>query len=144
MIRAHSASAGLEFGGEGDLYLDVSQYPDMADLLSISDMLITDYSSCAGDFILRHKPVILAMFDYEEYVKNCRSFNFIPEEAGFIIAMNQRELELILDTYSDKDYSENCESIIRHFNITESGNSAAQICEIINIEYTNRILKKKV
>lgn len=139
LVRAHSASKGLYTDDAKLQYLDVSQYPDMADLLLISDMLITDYSSCAGDFILRKRPVILAMFDYENYVKNCRNFNFNPCDVGFIVAMNQLELNDIIDKYTDDDYRNNCEKIITYFNICETGNSSEKICKIIDEEYKKRV-----
>ena len=141
LVRAHSASAGLNIEKNNN-YINVSKYPDMADLLSISDMLITDYSSSAGDFILRHKPVILTMYDYDEYITKCRGFNFSPKDAGFIVAMNQAELDDILKLYTAEKYEENCNKIIDYFNITESGKSAKLICDIINDEFKKRVLQK--
>lgn len=47
--------------------LDVSNYPDMQELLLISDILITDYSSSMWDFSLMNKPGFLFMPDYSEY-----------------------------------------------------------------------------
>lgn len=55
----------------------------MADLLLISDLLITDYSSCAGDFIRKNKGAIFAVFDKEEYQEKCREIPFDIEKAGF-------------------------------------------------------------
>lgn len=104
LLRAHSASKGLILDNLSDRYLDVTSYPDMADLLLVADMLITDYSSSAGDFILRRKPVILTMFDLDYYKNNCRDFNFFPGDVGFIVAYNQEELLHIIDTYGEDDY----------------------------------------
>lgn len=132
LLRAHSATQCLNFDYDGEKYIDVTSYPDMADLLLISDMLITDYSSSAGDFILRKKPVILAMYDREVYENNCRGFSIDVDSSGFLIANNQKELENIIDTYTEHDYIDNCNSIISFFNIIESGHSAELICDRIN------------
>ena len=114
----------------------------MADLLSIGDLLITDYSSCAGDFILTKKGTILAMFDKEQYTKHCREFPFDFKEAGFITADNQDELDQILREYSEEDYANNCEQLIRYFNIIESGESSVYICNLINDRYESMIRKE--
>ena len=47
---------------------NVSDYPDMQELLLISDVLITDYSSSIWDFSLMEKPCFLFMPDYNEYI----------------------------------------------------------------------------
>ena len=134
LVRAHPASAGLDVVYD-DVCRNVTNYPDMADLLLISDMLITDYSSSAGDFILKDKPVIMAAFDYEEYQKNCREFKYSLEEAGFLIAKNQEELERIISVYSTEDYRKNCAKIKKYFNIVETGKSSEEVCKIINFQY---------
>lgn len=137
LIRAHSSSAGVDFECDGNIFIDVSDYPDMADLLSIGDFLITDYSSCAGDFILKEKGTILAMFDKEQYTKQCREFPFDFKKAGFITADSQEELEKIIIEYSEEDYMNNCRQLIKYFNIVETGNSSTFICNVINDRFTS-------
>lgn len=130
MVRAHPKSLGIS-AVCSDKIIDVSMYPDIADLLMVSDMLITDYSSCAGDFILRKKPVILAQFDLEQYTKEDRTFYVDINETGFIIAHNQNELNSIIDNWTDEMYEENANLIMQYFGIVESGNSAEQVCHTI-------------
>jgi CDP-glycerol glycerophosphotransferase len=137
LIRAHVASAGLRHDYASSDILDVSKYPDMADLLLISDMLITDYSSAAADFILCRKPTILAFFDYEEYTSNCRDLNYSFEDAGFLIARNQEELEKIIFSCNSEDYINNCNKIIKYFNVIENGNSSDAIVKIIDQHFTD-------
>lgn len=134
-VRAHYISAGLSINCDGKTFIDVTKYPDMADLLACVDMLITDYSASAGDFVLRKKPVVLTMFDLEKYNNSCRQFAIDPKEAGFIIAKNQDELNEVIETYSENDYIKSCEQVCKYFNIIETGKSAEEICEIIDEEY---------
>ncbi len=47
------------------------------DLLAISDMLISDYSSVIHDYILTGKPIVIDSFDYDTYLKT-RGFAFEP------------------------------------------------------------------
>lgn len=136
LIRAHVVSAGIDINtDDNSKLLDVTKYPDMANLLPITDMLITDYSSCAGDFILTGKATILAVFDLEEYGHSCRELQYDLRDAGFIIAENQFELETIIKQYSAEDYKKNCEHLCEYFDIVESGHSASDICRLVNEKY---------
>ena len=135
LVRAHSGTKHLSFKCDGTKYIEASSYPDMADLLAISDMLITDYSSSAGDFILRNKPAILAFFDKEEYISGCRQFNMDPEEAGFIIAKTQNQMNEILRTKSEEDYANNCKRLKEHFGIIANGDASEKICILIDRFY---------
>lgn len=46
---------------------------DMYPLMSLFDLLITDYSSIMYDFALLHKPIALYTYDIEEYSKQSRN-----------------------------------------------------------------------
>lgn len=48
-------------------FIDVSKYPDIQDLLTCSDLLITDYSSSMFDAACIHKPCFLYVSDLEHY-----------------------------------------------------------------------------
>lgn len=135
MVRAHSAIRGLNYEYDGKQYVNVSDYPDMADLLAIADFLITDYSSSAGDFALTGKPMVLAAFDKEAYMKHCRRFAIDIEEPGFIVAKNQNELMQIVQTYTDEDYAESCKKVLQFYGERETGKSAEEICRRIHAFY---------
>jgi CDP-glycerol glycerophosphotransferase (TagB/SpsB family) len=45
-------------------------------LLAKADVLITDYSSCYIDYLLREKPIIFYQYDLEWYKKNDRELYF--------------------------------------------------------------------
>lgn len=62
--------------GNRFLVLDDSMYDNMYSLIKDIDILITDYSSIYFDFLLLKKPIILAPFDYNEYIANSRDFYF--------------------------------------------------------------------
>ena len=52
------------------------------DLLSVCDMLISDYSSVIHDFILTGKPIIIDCFDYDKY-NDTRGYAFEPIDYVF-------------------------------------------------------------
>ena len=96
LVRSHSLTKQLKVTQEKAVCRDVSDYPDMADLLLITDLLVTDYSSCAGDFLLTNKPVVLAHFDKESYESKDRMLWVDAEKTGYFVATNQQELNDIL------------------------------------------------
>ena len=63
-----------------DFVIDVSHYPDIQDLLLITDVLITDYSSVMFDFANTRKPMLFFTYDLDEYKNNIRGFYMDFEE----------------------------------------------------------------
>lgn len=78
--------------------IDVSDYPDMQKLLSIIDVLITDYSSSIWDFSFTDKPAFLFTPDLESYIHD-RDFYVPIEEWPYNYARNNQELWEIIRKY---------------------------------------------
>ena len=135
LVRAHPKSLGIDLHKDNNI-IDVSGYPDIADLLMISDFMITDYSSCAGDFILTKRPLVLAQFDLEQYMEEDRTFHVDINDIGYLIARTQEELDSYIDSLSDSDYQINCQTILDYFGTYESGHSAEDVCKLIERLYT--------
>jgi CDP-glycerol glycerophosphotransferase len=55
--------------------LDVSDYPDVMDLLLVADVLVTDYSSIVFDFACTGKPILFYTPTFEEYRDEIRGFS---------------------------------------------------------------------
>ena len=62
-----------KIGVDGD-YIDCSDYKNEQELLLISDILITDYSSIMIEFGLLSKPIIFFAYDLDNYLSNERGF----------------------------------------------------------------------
>jgi CDP-glycerol glycerophosphotransferase len=127
------------FGFEtNEKILDVSGFEDMSDLLLVADVLITDYSSCAGDFALTHRPIILYQSDRREYREKDRDFYFEMEDSPYMIAENQQELEDWISRLDEETVRKNCDEILRFYKTTESGRAAdaaaGRIVEWLNEE----------
>lgn len=71
---------------------NVSDYPDMQELLLISDVLITDYSSSIWDFSLMKKPCFLFMPDYNEYIDE-REFYTPIQDWPYPASFSMEDLE---------------------------------------------------
>lgn len=65
-----------------DFFYDFSSYREVNDLLLITDLLITDYSSVCFEFALLGKPMLFFAFDVEQYIEDrdfyYNYFDFIP------------------------------------------------------------------
>lgn len=86
----------------GSCVIDVADYPDVQELLAVTDLLITDYSSVIWDFMLLKRPCFLYVPDRKNYL----------EQTGFYVEMNQWPYE---QTTSMEELIER----IRHYNQDE-------------------------
>ena len=140
LIRSHSLSKGFSTVNcqlSTVNCQDVTSYPDMADLLLIADLLITDYSSSAGDFILTGKPVVLTHFDRADYEAQGRPLWVNPEEAGYLVAKNQDELNQILSKLYTYDHQAIADKVNRFYGTKETGRSSEAVARKI-VERLNR------
>lgn len=103
-------------------YIDVSQF-DLYDVLSITDILVTDYSSILFDFSFFRKPIILYIHDLMSYKDNQRNLYFLPEEIvdSRMIAHNEADLlacienpivSNVWDTFMEKCDGNSCKRIL--------------------------------
>ena len=65
--------------GLGDRVTDASGYGDINDLLTVSDVLVTDYSSVIFEWSLLDKPVVYFIYDIDQY-RDSRGLYFDFEE----------------------------------------------------------------
>lgn len=132
LVRAHALSLGVDFDHNSDRRLiNATDYLDMAELLLITDCLITDYSSSAQDFILTDRPVILAQYDIDEYSSKSRALYYDPMISGFLIAHNQTELNSILQKINDYDHKQISQRVQEFYGMHESGTATYEVCKKI-------------
>ena len=130
LYRAHYLNTALNVRADARL-IDACAWPEMAELLLVTDMLITDYSSCGGDFALLRRPLFLYHADAEEYQLESRSFYFDMDESPFLVAHSQQELEKLIDETDAEKARANCEALDRFFGTTETGRAADAVCKYI-------------
>lgn len=97
LVRGHSRT--LPFGRdlEGSRLLDVTGYPDMAELLLAADVLVTDYSSVMFDFASTERPMIFYTPDLEHYSAELRGFYFdlLAEAPGPVVETREALLDVL-------------------------------------------------
>ena len=110
--------------------INATNYEDMYDILNISDILITDYSSTMFEFSIMHKPVFLYATDIEEY-KNDRNFYFNIFNLPYKVAQSNDELLQLITCFEEKKYLSELRSFLLKLGICEYGNASKQVVDII-------------
>ncbi|WP_405267467.1 CDP-glycerol glycerophosphotransferase family protein [Methanobrevibacter sp.] len=64
-----------DISSEGQ-YIDVSDWESEQELMLISDMLITDYSSIMIEYCILNRPIIFFTYDLDSYLSNERGFYY--------------------------------------------------------------------
>lgn len=94
-------------------FIDVSKEP-LEWILSISDVLISDYSSIIFDFAFFHRPILLYVPDLKDYLTSNRPLYRTPEELVGKENVAYTQEELILAMQKDnahclwEEYMESC------------------------------------
>ncbi|MBN8193797.1 CDP-glycerol glycerophosphotransferase family protein [Bacillus sp. NTK074B] len=135
LLRAHYEVAkvlNVEF--DSGFIFNVSEYPVLNDLMTASDMLISDYSSIYFDYSILDRPMICYAYDYEKYVdKRGLYFDIREELLGGAITEDE-----LLDLIRKLPY-EKAMNLVRSFRSTyvqSYGNATGASLDIIfkNIE----------
>ena len=135
LMRSHPGVSGLAgVSALGDNVIDASSVPDMSDLLLISDVLITDYSSSAGDFALLKRPLFLFQDDLQEYLKKDRELYFEMKDSPYFAAHSQEELEDLIRTVTEEEVVKNSQEILDFYKTTETGHASEAVAKRI-IDY---------
>ncbi|MEU0136183.1 CDP-glycerol glycerophosphotransferase family protein [Streptomyces sp. NPDC006296] len=97
LVRRHYLVGGSV--PENDFVRDVSRHPDVAELMLISDVLVTDYSSLMFDFAQTGRPMLFHTYDLEHYRDTLRGFCFDFEELapGPLITDSSAVVEALRD-----------------------------------------------
>jgi len=86
-----------------DFFYDFSEYREVNDLLLITDLLITDYSSICFEFSLLDKPMLFFAYDVEEYISK-RGFYY--EYQSFIPGNLVKTTNELVEKIVKKDFAE--------------------------------------
>ena len=130
LFRAHYLSAGIDLEAVKGRTVDVTGYPDMTELLLAADMVLTDYSSCALDFIVMDRPALFYIPDWDDYVAT-RGVYFDVRESPLMTADNQQALEALIEGLTPGAVSENCAAIRDYFGYYETGRATDAVCDYI-------------
>jgi CDP-glycerol glycerophosphotransferase len=91
-VRSHHLSTSFNQLTYNDFIRNGNNPNDINDMMILSDILITDYSSVIYDYSLLRKPILLYLYDYKQYsVEWGFSFNY-RDNVDLIIHTSEQEL----------------------------------------------------
>ena len=114
LFRAHYEVVNVMNIKYNNFVRNLSQYPNLNDLMLISDMLISDYSSIFFDYSILARPMLCFAYDYDQYSskrglyfdirKELSQENYDTEDKllNAILNLNIADLESISNSFREK------------------------------------------
>lgn len=128
-LHPHLLNLSKELVEKYDDVIDVTNYDDIQELLLISDLLITDYSSLMFDYLITEKPCFIYASDLNNYLKKDRNIYFDITKLPFPLCQSNNELCQTINEFNNSKYT----TAIRHFNQQigsfEDGNACKRVYE---------------
>lgn len=114
--------------------INVTQYLDMQELIAVTDVAITDYSSWIYDFVLLRRPGFIYATDIEQYNSVDRGFYYPLEETPFPIATDNHQLENNILAFDEDKYAKDVEQFLIDKGCIEDGHAAERVVALIKKE----------
>ncbi len=132
LLRIHPSVAGQsKMLNYSQRVIMATAYPDMDELLAVSDVLLSDYSGVAYDFATRRMPVFLFSKNHAEYIINERKQYFTQEELPFDMATTEDELVKHIINFDNETYIKRLNAFYDKIGWIETGHGAEHIADII-------------
>ena len=131
LLRLHPHLINIMSEIKVENVINVTKYDDIQELLAISDILISDYSSLMFDFTITKRPCFLYVPDLEEYQSKDRKLYFNVKELPFKIAKSNDELIDKIVNFSNEEYNKSLELFLNKIGSYENGKASQKIAELI-------------
>lgn len=116
----------------GDNVVNVTNYPDMQELILISDVLISDYSSVICDFMFTNKPVFIYAKDFDSYTKE-RGFKPLYFDLPYKINRSEAELFSDIETFDVDALAPKIKRFIDTVKPFDDGHASEQVVKKIKV-----------
>lgn len=124
LIRLHpNISDKKDFIKYDSDIINATDYPDMYEILNVSEILITDYSSSMFEFSYAKKPVFLYVRDLESYTKD-RDFYFDINSLPYSISKTNQELFDRIEQFEYDEYNISLTKFLNKLKIKETGQAS--------------------
>ncbi len=124
--RAHNGCVMADSSPEE--VIDVSDWPNMQELLCAADMLITDYSSSIWDFALLGRPCLLYQNDLEAYERERGICTPVDQWPGISCRCDEELLDAIR-ALDERACAERAREHLRACGSYEAGTATEQACQ---------------
>ncbi|MGL5617131.1 MAG: CDP-glycerol glycerophosphotransferase family protein [Sarcina sp.] len=111
--------------------IDKTNYDDIQELLAISDMVISDYSSLIFDYALTERPCFLHTPDLVKYLRAERKFYFNIEKLPFKISKTTEELIYNILNFDKDNYRKELLQFEKSVGELETGNASKVVADRI-------------
>ncbi|MBR2547998.1 MAG: CDP-glycerol glycerophosphotransferase family protein [Eubacterium sp.] len=133
LFRAHYEAAEHVDVSKYPLFIDVSDYQNLSDLIIASDALISDYSSVFFDYSITHKPMFCFAYDYDEYLHKRGMYLDLETEMPFIVHRDEatliNELRIMHEHY--ESFCEKTTAFQEKY-VTVYGQATERSCDLIS------------
>ena len=106
--------------------MDVSEYPDMQELVLITDVLITDYSTTIFDAACLNKTVLLFAADLEEY-RQLRGLHPVYDTLPYPTGYNNDEFADVIRNFNREEYTAKADVFLEEFGSFEDGHASEAV-----------------
>ena len=115
----------------GENVINATNYTDIQELISCTDVGITDYSSWICDYLLTRRPGFLFATDMTEYEEKDREFVYPLESLPFPLSVNNQELIDNILNFDDSSFEDDCNLFLKDKGCIDDGCSADRIVNVI-------------
>ena len=134
LLRAHHLITDRDSPTTDEFVMDVSRYPDIAELYMAADVLVTDYSSAVFDYAILGRPIVLYPYDLERYRDHVRGFYFDleAEAPGPVVTTSAKVAEAVKDAPDGEDrYADDYDRFFVKYCPHDDGQAAARAVDRI-------------
>lgn len=136
LFRAHyEVSKVLNIKNDEFVY-DFTAYPNLNDLLKISDILISDYSSIIFDYSILERPIFSYSYDYEKYEEKRGLYLDLNKELPNKCIKNEEELIEQLNNIDFLSQSQKTRKFKKKY--IQSGGKASEYIDSIILKGTTK------
>lgn len=111
--------------------VNATSYDDIQELLAVSDILISDYSSLIFDYLVVGKPCFLYVPDIKDYISKDRDLYFDIEKLPFINVKSNDELIEKIINFDEVNYKKNIKDFSNYIGSYEKGNASEKLMKKI-------------
>lgn len=135
-LRLHPQLAAemdqLKTGQTSERFIDVSQRPDMNEIIAGADAFLTDYSSAIFEADMVYIPGFIYADDLQDYIADRGNLFFDMYKLPFPVALDNEELMENILQFDEEKYRKRTEEFMEEMGIFEDGRASERVVELIN------------
>lgn len=132
LLRLHPHMIGLSKSlANGDDIQDVTKYDDIQELLAVSDVVVSDYSSLVFDFAVTGRPCLLYVPDLKDYLEKERKLYFRLEDLPFPIIYSNSDIGRVVSGFDEQVYRDSIKSFMETIGSYENGHACENVYRTI-------------